>query len=163
MIKVALVLPRPFIILVSVVDKKMKGHKKDNISTNTPTASFLKTKQAISFPRVIKKTVENTPRINVVHKHMEEVRLTLSGLSDNSEIAGRRMTESELVIVAGNIMKGMAMPVRTAYTDKASPELIPYFFNITGIINVSTLCKTAIISLLPVRGAASLRSLALTG
>ena len=34
MIKVALVLPRPFIILVSVVDKKMKGHKKDNISTN---------------------------------------------------------------------------------------------------------------------------------
>ena len=128
----------------------------DKVSIYISTFGLWNTYAAILPPKDIKTIVDISPNAKVPTIHILDMCFIFAILLLASEIVGISKTAIELIIVDGNNTKGIAIPVNIPYIDKASLELKPYFFSITGINIVSSLWSIVITSLLAVSGVETL-------
>ena len=138
-IKVVVVFPRPFSILVIVVDIYKNGHINPRVLINLPAVSLLKMYIPISFPYIKNIPVKKIPRnkqASIVTWAVEVMDLLfLEAFA--SAIFGSNIIEAELVNAEGKNTSGIAIPVSIPYIFSASYELIPHFLRIMGIIIAS--------------------------
>ena len=69
------------------------------------------------------------------------------------------MVESPLAMAEGNIIKGMAIPVRIPYWLRAWEEVRPWAWRVTGSRAAWALWRKFMMTRVPVRGAAIERTL----
>ena len=120
--KVAVGLPSPCRMLVSVVDRNKKGQIQLRVLIKVPASVFSKTYSPIRRPDSRKNSVLIRPRIiqdSMVFLIARKMSVW-SCLAFASEIAGSSMTATELVRTFGNRIMGNAIPVRMPNTLKAS-------------------------------------------
>ena len=111
-------------MLVIVVLMYKKGHTQASCVRYTPDSELLKIIFPIAFPPNRKNSVNITPRHILINKDSAVVLIIVEAFFSASAfaMAGNNNTDIELVIVAGNIMNGRAIPV-----------IIPYIFSESDI------------------------------
>jgi hypothetical protein len=138
-INVIPVFPKPCRILDNVPDIYKNGHKNDKALIWLAAISLLKSQSPIKSAKIKKNKKQNIPtkKQNRVLKMM--VFLICLKLPDDSssETEGNRRLATEPVRAWGNIIRGIAMPENTPYTDNASFEVIPLSMSFWGSLIVS--------------------------
>ena len=118
--------PRPFCMLARVVARYIKGHRNESWYRNIPASLLLKNSIPIFFPKK-KKIIPDIRPIrneNRMLRHTSRIRYFSLASECAYDTAGNSMVESELVSVAGNMMKGKAIPVNVPYIAKLTLELL---------------------------------------
>ena len=86
------------------------------------------------------------------------VRVACWFLAEASATAGSSITERELVMVEGNKIKGIAIPLSIPYRESASTGEQPESFKKVGSRIASALCNKLIVKRFPVIGREILNS-----
>lgn len=125
--KVMLVLPRPFIILLIIVLVYINGQEKAKALTILFTKVSLKINSEKSAPIVKKNKAQEKPirkleSMDNFDTYLIEDRFPALCFFETD---GSRSTAADWNIVAGKVIKEIAIPVRAPYTLKASLEFSP--------------------------------------